>query len=218
MLRKESEWYREVIETRVRSNSLVLNIGSSTKYVAEVRQPYIQKNVLDALAEKHCVIKNVDIKESEGVDIVGDISNPSFAAELRALEPDVIICANTLEHIENREIFSKSLASLLGDQTLLIISAPHTFPYHADPIDTMYRTDVAGLAREFPSLQLIEGTVLTMPYYSVIAHRYSFAGRIKLVITSGAKCLLKADANSCWLFRNVYETCALFKVQKNKQI
>jgi len=217
MIAKESEWYRDVINARVRSGSLVLNVGSSTKYVAEVSQPYIKKNVIDILAKKQCVVKNIDIKKSEGVDIVGDISDPAFAAEIRALKPDVIICANTLEHIGNRQAFSKGLESLLGDQTILILSAPHTFPYHEDPIDTMYRTDVAGLETEFPSLQMLEGKVLTMSYFSVIARKYSPAEKILFFIKSIVKFVVlililrwKEATDVIWTFRRVRETCAVF--------
>lgn len=217
MILRESKWYRDIIRKRVHPGSLVLNIGSSTKHVTEVQQPYIKKNVLDELVAKRCVIKNIDIKQSEGVDIIGNISDPNFAAELRNMKPDIIICANTLEHIENRHAFCVGLESILGDQTTLLISVPHTFPYHEDPIDTMYRTDVAGLSREFPLLRLVEKKLVTMCYFSVIARKYNVLNRIILFIKTLIKLFLAVVTGQRnevddlrWSFRKVHEICAVY--------
>ena len=222
MILRESEWYRDVIRSRVKPGSLVLNIGSSTKYVAEVKQPYIKKNVLDELTAKGCIVKNIDIKKSDGVDIVGNINDLQFAHQLRDMKPDVIMCANTLEHIEDRQTFCKGLEFILGDQTILLISVPHTFPYHEDPIDTMYRTDVAGLTREFPSLCLVEGSVLKMKYFSVIAENYSTLGKLWFFIKQVMKCMLlifvfqwKDAGDVGWSFRTIYETCAVYERRPN---
>ena len=218
MILKESLWYRDIIRHRVRPGAVVLNIGSSTKQFVEIKQPYIKENVLDELQKKGCVVQNVDIKESEGVDFIGDISDPTFAQFLRARTSDVVICANAHEHVSNRGAFSKGLQSLIQGETILIVSVPCTFPYHEDPIDTMYRVDIEGLSKEFPNLELLEGDVIGVSYFSVIARNFGFVQKGIFLIKRTVKLLLavltlrwKDAADIGWVFRRVYETCAVYK-------
>lgn len=63
MLYEESIWFKNIIQHYVEENSLVLNIGSSTKEFIEIDQPYIKQNLFDELANKTCDIKNCDIKK-----------------------------------------------------------------------------------------------------------------------------------------------------------
>ncbi len=219
MLLEESLWYREVIRARVLPGSLVLNIGSSTKEYVEVLQPYIKKNVIDELALKGCTVKNIDIKNTEGVDMVGDIQDPAFAAELRALEPGAIICGSVLEQVPDHAAFSRALESLVAGETILIVSVPHTFPYHEDPIDTLYRPDVGELVQDFPHLRLVEGkTVSAGLYFFLIARKLGAWGKAWFFIKRIVKFALlilalrfKEAADVGWSFRVVKATCAVLE-------
>ena len=83
MLYEESLWFKKIIQQYAQPNALVLNIGSSTKEFIEVTQPYIKANLLDEFAKKNCTVKNIDIKQAEGVDFVGDVTDPSFIEKLK---------------------------------------------------------------------------------------------------------------------------------------
>jgi len=96
MLYEESIWFKNIIKHYVEENSLVLNIGSSTKEFIEIAQPYIKQNLFDELAKKNCDIKNCDIKKAEGVDLVGDVTDTDFIQTLKQLNPSIIICSNFL--------------------------------------------------------------------------------------------------------------------------
>ena len=218
MLLQESQWYKEVILKYIKPGSLILNIGSSTKEYVEVRQPYIKYNILDELVKKKCVVKNVDIKVSEGVDIVGDIGDPLFVERLLQMKPDAVICGNVLEQVADREAFSRALQSLIGDQTLLIISVPRAFPYHEDPIDTMYRSSLEDLTHEFPLLRLVEGKNVSGGFYfTIMAKKLSkinklwffFKRVIKFVLLLVTLQYSKAKEVG-WSFRRVSATCAVF--------
>lgn len=81
--------------------------------------------------------------------MVGDVTDTDFIQTLKQLNPSIIICSNLLEHLENRKIFCDALVKIMNPKTLLIISVPYLFPYHEDPIDTMYRPDIEELQKHF---------------------------------------------------------------------
>ncbi len=99
MLVQESYWLKKIIEELVKENSTVLNIGSQTLYFRTKQQPFIQKNIFDLLDSKHCKTIHVDLQKLEGVDEVGDLTDPSFIKKLRKYDSDVLICSNILEHL-----------------------------------------------------------------------------------------------------------------------
>lgn len=223
MIVQESEWYRDTIRNRVKTGSLVLNIGSSTKHFVEVQQPYIKKNVLDELAKKNCTVKNVDIKTADGVDLVGDISNPAFVEEMRTLKPDVVICGSVLEQVWDRRAFSKGLESLVDGSTILIVSVPHRYPYHEDPIDTLYRPTLKELTKEFPSLRLLEGKVVAGDwYFSLMARKFGSVGKVWYFIKRVIKFVVlvltlqwKKATDVGWAFRKISATCAVYTHRSN---
>ena len=218
MLYRESLWFRRIVRTYVEPGSLVLNIGSSTKEFIEESQPYIKENLLEELATKDCRIKNVDLKQDAGVDLVGDVTDPEFADSLRSLKPGFVVCSNLLEHLENRQAFCDALAGMLTSQTRLAVSVPHRFPYHADPIDTLYRPNVTQLRAAFPGLRMIEGQIVNCGYYCQYVtqqlapiHRVYRLGRILTGIPYAMVRDRERFPKLLWQFRRISATCALFQ-------
>src|SRR5690242_14926952 len=81
------------------SISPVVNLGSSTRVFREVYQPFISELLFQPLASRGVSIVHADIKPDDGVDIVGDIDDPSFQARLRETGARLVLCSNMLEHI-----------------------------------------------------------------------------------------------------------------------
>lgn len=166
MLLQESYWFKNVIEKLVKDRSVVLNLGSQTRYFRTKQQPFIQKNIFDILDEKRCKTIHVDMQKATGVDEVGDITDQAFISKLQKLyNPDIIICSNILEHLEDRRLFCKSISSLMKSGSLLLVTGPYEFPYHEDPIDTMFRPTLKELQKEFLNFEYLEGEIVDCGTY-----------------------------------------------------
>jgi len=140
--------------------SPVLNIGSSTKKFREVDQPHIYKDVFKPLEERGVQVIHTDLKEAEGVDIAADIFDEEAFAKLLEYKPRSIICTHMFEHIEDRELLTKKLMSLLPDGGIFFITVPYSYHHHADPIDTMYRPSPDELSELFVGQKIIKKEVL----------------------------------------------------------
>jgi hypothetical protein len=57
------------------------------------------------------------------------------------LEPKALLCCNLLEHVLDPERLALHCLELLPRGGLLFVTVPFSYPYHRDPIDTMYRPD-----------------------------------------------------------------------------
>jgi hypothetical protein len=219
MLIEESRWIKKMLQNNLPDGGLVLNIGSSTEYFISVVQPHIKENVYNTIAAKSAKILNVDIKHSEGVDLVGDVTQPHFLTELISLKPDVVICSNLLEHITDRPIFCKALEQLTQGHTKLIVTVPYSYPYHPDPIDTLFRPTPKELALSFPQLLLSEGIIISggpfVRLKEIAPHALKSAWIVIKTIPAYALALLLSDKNKLarmqWVFKRVSATCCLFK-------
>lgn len=212
----ESIWYRDIIEKHINNNSLILNIGSSTKNFRENIQPHINDNIYVPLQQKNCKIINVDLKQDEGIDFAGDITDPAFLETLKKINPDFILCSNLLEHITEKKVFINSLRTILKNGSYLILSVPHSYPYHPDPIDTLYRPSLQELEKDLPDFTLVSGRVVKcgmlydswyINYKPILRPVLLLMKMLKsiLMFKSRDKMLIK------WLFVESSVTCGLFK-------
>ena len=159
MLLNESLWFRQKLAYVLRGDVL-LNLGSSTQAFRERFQPHIHTNLFLPLEEKATQVYHVDMKQGAGIDLVGDITDVGFLGRLRALKPSGLICSNLLEHLEDRITFGKAAVGLLSSGGYIFASCPRDYPYHPDPIDTLFRPSVTELAAEFPGTRVVEGEIV----------------------------------------------------------
>ena len=83
MLIQEAKWIgREISRIGSPNITPILDVGSSTKEYREKFQPWIDKYIFKQLREKKLEVKHLDIKDSPGVDIVGDLTDLRFLEEL----------------------------------------------------------------------------------------------------------------------------------------
>lgn len=145
--------------------SVCLNVGSSTREFRERTQPFIHQDILRPIAETGCRIINCDMKEDDGVDEVGDLLDPAFQQRLIRYGPDLIICSNLLEHLTDPATFAHACGTIVKPGGYCLFTVPRSFPYHPDPLDTMYRPAPSELAGLLPGWQVVEAQELATSSY-----------------------------------------------------
>jgi SAM-dependent methyltransferase len=148
MFEAEAIRLREIVLARENMSPL-LNLGSSTRAFREEQKPHIQACLFGPLERAGMRIVHFDLKQGEGVDVSGDITDPEVAARLKAMGFRSVLLSNLLEHVRDREKVAAACEEIVGPGGLILATVPSSDPYHADPIDTLYRPSPAELAGLF---------------------------------------------------------------------
>ena len=83
-----------------------------------------------------------------------------------------VLCCNVLEHVPDVRTFGGRLGQIVAPGGRLVVTVPHRYPHHNDPIDTMFRPSPEELSALFPDLKPEAATVLrTGTYRSEFARR-----------------------------------------------
>ncbi len=143
----------------------LINVGSSTGKFVTQDQPWIDRHLFAPARERGLGVVNIDIKSAPGVDLVGDVCDPAFRARVAAVGGRALMCTNLLEHVRDPGEIASALTALIPKHGYLLISGPKSYPWHADPIDTLFRPDVDELARLFPGTELVAGEVVCSGTY-----------------------------------------------------
>ncbi|MDD3685585.1 MAG: hypothetical protein PHE56_02340 [Bacteroidales bacterium] len=160
MFTSEALWVRKKIEELdSRAVFPILNIGSATLQGRLSKKPSVEELLFKPLYEQGKVI-HTDIQAGEGIDISGDLSDPNFVEGLKLVNPGLILCNNLLEHIINPEKITASILGIANKNTYIIVSVPYLYPYHYDPIDTMFRPNVGQLHKLFPGTKIISSEIV----------------------------------------------------------
>lgn len=157
----EAQWLGQKLAT-VQDQDLfpMLNVGSSTLEFRTHTQPHIDKHVFAPLRARGGKIFHLDIKRSPGVDICGDLLDPDFLNSLLDLKVKSIMLSNLLEHVEERDAICRVVEQIVPQGGYLFVSGPADYPYHADPIDTMFRPTINELHGYFPKTTIVESAVI----------------------------------------------------------
>jgi hypothetical protein len=159
----EADWLCRKILLLYEKNvniSPILNLGSSSSEFREVSQPHINSQLFSELSNMEIPVLHCDLKCQQGVDIVGDILDPVFRISIKNRKIKYIICSNVLEHISSPKYFAESILEIIDDGGYIFITCPRRYPYHPDPIDTMFRPTPEDLSGLFPKTRLIDKIVL----------------------------------------------------------
>ena len=165
MRRQEAAWVGEKL--RGMPCRVVLNLGSGSRRFREVSKPYIDREIFEPVARAGARVVHSDLKAGEGVDIGGDLFDAAVQARLRALRADAIVACNIMEHLPKgyRERFAAVLDSLLPPGGTLVVTVPYSYPYHADPIDTLYRPSPDELCACFPGYEVLDARTIASESY-----------------------------------------------------
>jgi hypothetical protein len=138
----------------------LLNVGSSTLEFRTRTQPYIDENVFAPLRARGGKIIHLDIKRAPGVDVAGDLVDPEFSARLCVMQIRSMIVSNLLEHVTNPLEICRVLMKILPPGGYIFVTGPHQYPYHVDPIDTMFRPTIPEMHAYFPGTTLIHSAII----------------------------------------------------------
>jgi len=181
VLRNEAEWIGRLLDRM--DNNLIspcVNLGASTRDLRQVAQPHISNFILVPLERRGVEIVHSDLKEGDGIDVSGDIYTDEVQSALRAFKPKLILCTNILEHVRNPSQFAAICRSIIANSGYILITVPYSYPYHPDPIDTMYRPTPAEICDLFPDCELVREAVVEDQTY------------LEWLRQSGSKAALKA--------------------------
>ncbi len=213
MLYEEAKFIGEIMHKLDPDDVFPLcNLGSSHDELAKSRQPWIDEFIFKPARDAGLKVINVDIKENPGVDLVGDVTDPSFMNKLKEIGFKSVICSNLLEHVpsENREGICNSLLELIPQNGYFFVSGPYKFPYHPDPIDTMFRPNIEGMAKLFPEATLIESSIIISNDHRKPLELIKNIARIFMPFYKPKEWLF-FPRQFPWLFRNYKATCIVMQ-------
>jgi hypothetical protein len=216
MLAAEARWVGDALgKLPTEAISPLLNIGSSTADFREQVQPWIERSIFSPLRARAVEVEHLDMREGAGIDLRGDLFDDSFLSGLATRNYRAILCCNLLEHVPDRATISAKVEMLVPVGGYLIVTVPNRFPYHPDPIDTMFRPDIADITRLFTNCRLVQGNVLNC------GTGWDYVGRnpISLIAKVSRRIAglsenggLKGSTSFApWLFRQFRQSCVLLK-------
>ena len=204
MLYEEAKWIGTELIKISKQGYRVLNIGSSSQEFRADIQPYINEFIFNPLIEKNVTIVHTDIAKAEGVDIVGDLTDSIFIDKLKKEKYEVIICSNLLEHIVNREPIIFAIKEILRPNGIAIVTVPYHYPYHLDPIDTMFRPKIKELYKNFNEFELKKGEIVLGKSFRANAFQENYWEQLKnnpaLILKLFLRCLMPFYKPKIWYF------------------
>jgi hypothetical protein len=222
MLIQEAKWFAEAIAEMGDSRIFpMLNIGSHTEEFRKQDQPWIDRYIFGPARERRQVVKHLDIRSGSGVDIVGDLTSRSFLNELATMEFKSVFSANLLEHVVNRREIARVITRVVPVGGFVFVSCPFKFPYHADPIDTMFRPNVSELAAMFPGTTIHRGAIVdcgSLVSY-LVARVYGHPGAFfRTLLRRGSRLnapdgLVSVRYLMPWMLRRFQETCLVLQME-----
>jgi hypothetical protein len=206
MRRQEAAWIGEKLRG-LGDLGKVLNLGSGTRHFRVVSKPYIDRDIFDPMVRAGTRVVHADLKSGEGIEVSGDVFDAAVQARLRELRPDAVLACNIMEHLPQalRGRFPGVLDSLIAPGAVLVITVPYSYPYHADPIDTLYRPSPQALAACFPGYQVLEARTIESESYGdefVAGGAFRMARKLlRLLVPLPPKRWLSHAHRMLWMFR-----------------
>ena len=161
MFEAEACWLRRALEAFPPERlSPLLNLGSSSAVVREAIQPWIDAEVFCPLRTRGVATVHVDMRELPGVDVQADLTDVIDVERLSTLRPNALLCCNLLEHVLEPKQLARHCLDLLPVGGLVFVTVPFSYPYHRDPIDTMYRPSPSELSQLFGGARMLDGMIL----------------------------------------------------------
>jgi len=181
MLINEAKWLGAAVQgLNLLEGSKILNFGSQSEDYNK-DNIHISNYFLYPIRKKF-QIKNLDLKNGKGIEIVGDLYNDEFLNSLKVYRFKCILLNNVLEHVDKIQDLCDRLVSILDKNGYIVFSGPKDYPIHYDPIDNGFRPNLYDVQNLFPNMIMIKGDEITDNTYS-----YYVLGSYKKAILTFAR-------------------------------
>jgi len=162
MRKEEAAWIGEMLAAWPKEAlEPVIELGSSTHHFRTVMQPHVDATIHAPLRERGVRVVHSDLKAAEGVDVSGDFYDPRVRAALKAVGAKTVLCCNMFEHVTDRGNLAAVCDDILQPGGLLVVTVPHSYPIHLDPIDTYFRPAPEEIAALFPTYAMVSSRVVS---------------------------------------------------------
>jgi len=169
---------------RNRGYASVLNLGCGDVSRLARTKPWVHEHVFKPLADDGARVMHADAMPFPGVDVVCDLAAPDALEFVRGTaRPRLFVLANVLEHVPSdaRSGMLRKIEASMDQGDSLLITAPYDYPYHPDPIDTLYRPDPAELER-LVDLNWVEEAIVDCGSFREEFARMSFPKKVRKLL------------------------------------
>ena len=217
MFEAEARWLRAALDRLAPERlSPLLNLGSSSAAFREETQPWTERQLFGPLRARGIDIVHVDKRDAAGIDLRADLTDPADLPRLRTLGARALLCCNLLEHVTVPERLARHCLEILPSGGLAFVTVPFSYPYHRDPIDTMFRPSPGELGALFAGARLLDAAVIGagMSYRDDVRRRpwilLRHVARFPAPFVSLEK-WKRSMAKLYWLIAEYRITCAVFE-------
>ena len=145
--------------------SPLLNVGASTLTFRTKTKPWIHQELIAPLEARGVRLVHLDLKAAEGVDIVADIMSDEGFRAAKAVDAGSLLLCNILEHVLDPGALARKAMALVKPGGLVVVTVPLSYPYHRDPIDTLFRPTPQEVAALFPGATIVKAVELPCGSY-----------------------------------------------------
>jgi hypothetical protein len=222
VLIQEARWFAaRLAELDDHAIAPMLNVGSHTAEFRAKDQPWIDRLVFAPVRARGVAVTHLDMRAGAGVDLVGDLADPAFSRRVASMRFRSVFAANILEHVVDPASVARLILTVIPPGGYVFVSCPFRFPYHPDPIDTMFRPDPGTLAGLFPGATLLRGDVIsagTLLTYLLARARQNPRALAASVLRRAAGRGTSQGAGLPphllpWMLRRFRETCLVLRKQ-----
>jgi SAM-dependent methyltransferase len=218
MFKAEAKWLRQKLDKLpVEHLSPLVNLGSSTGAFRTKEQFWTEEELFAPLRARGVQLVHVDRREEDdGIDIRADLMEDSGLAQVKAVRPRAALCCNILEHVLDPAALARRCMDVLQPGGYLFVTVPYSYPYHRDPIDTMFRPTPDQVAALLPHEAMTTGEILDVDesYLGEIRKRPWIILRhvIRFPFPFVSPHRWKRSMRKLyWLANNYQVTCAIFR-------
>ncbi len=211
----ECNWiYQNLKKFEIQNINPILDIGGSTEFYRSKHQPWLESYFYTKLKNRGLEISVADIKNEQGVDFSGDVFDDRFIKKLKNLNFKCVFCCNFLEHVnEPKDLIDRCL-EIIPIGGILVITVPHSYPYHRDPIDTLFRPDVSTLSKLISSNEIVNSEIISTGSYRDHIRKapWKILRHIRILFPFlGLEKWKRSTIKLKWLFTDFKHTCMIIK-------
>ncbi len=192
----------------------ILDLGGSTEYYRKYFQPWLENSFYKQIKQKGIRVFFADIKSDKGVDFVGDIFDDGFVNLLKSQNFKCIFCCNFLEHVLDPKDLIDRCLKILPRGGILVITVPHSYPYHRDPIDTLFRPNISKLSQLIDEHEILASEIISTGSYRdhIKKAPWKIFRHIRIFFPFfGIEKWKRSTIKLKWLFTDFRHTCMIIK-------